>query len=72
MKDSVWTMVHDPAIPFVVDAARLGTGIIMYFQRQPGNHHASEGEQNDYVAHNISRLVIVTWQDLATALWPTL
>ena len=57
-------MVHDPAVPFVVDAARLGTGVVVDFQRQSGNHHTGKGEQNDHVAHKISCLVIVTCEDL--------
>ena len=70
MKDCVRTMVHDTAVPLVIDAARLGTGVVVDFQRQPGNHHSGKGEQNDHVAHKISCLVIVTCEGPAKT-WPS-
>src|SRR5271157_3327575 len=57
---SVRTVVHDAAVPLIIDTARLGTGIVVDFQRQPGNHHSGKGEQDDQVAHEISCPEIVT------------
>ena len=45
-------MVHDPAIPFLVDRARLRIFAIMYVQRQRGNHHANHRQHSNQVSHH--------------------
>jgi hypothetical protein len=52
MQHSIWTVIHDSAIPTVIDAARRRLGVVVLAERHSRNHNTGEAQDDDEDSEN--------------------